>query len=60
VCGGEFVKTVTDEEAWDEALDNERPENLAGGVGTTCDDCYHEVMAFMRENYPELLREGTA
>lgn len=56
VCHGEFTKTRPDEEAWDELLDNEPVENLAEGVGVTCDPCYQEVMAFMRENYPELLR----
>ncbi len=57
VCHGEFVKTVSDEECMDEALDLYPAEHLAEGVGTVCDDCYVEVLAWAREHAPELLRE---
>lgn len=56
VCHGHFTKGWTDEEAWDEALDTMPPGDLAEGFGETCDDCYRQAMAFIREHHPELLR----
>ncbi len=59
VCGGRFTKERSDEECWDEALDLYPADQIAReGVGTVCDDCYQQVIAWAMANAPELLREG--
>ena len=56
LCGGEFEKTRSDEEAdaerratWVEPHDGDEP-------GTVCDDCFKAVMAWAQAEHPEYLR----
>lgn len=57
-CGGVFVKLRSDAEAMDEALDLYPVGDLAEGVAVVCDGCFNEMMAWARENAPDLLREA--
>lgn len=58
-CGGSFTKARSDEECWDEALDMFPAAQIKNdGVGTVCDDCYKDMIAWAMANAPELLRKA--
>ena len=54
VCHGTFAKTISDEEARAEARSLFPAEDLED-TGVVCDDCFHKVMAWARQNMPEHL-----
>lgn len=54
-CGGEFVKTRSDEEAEAERQALWTPEANADPQTTICDDCFQEFVAWARVNAPEAL-----
>lgn len=57
-CGQEYEKTRTDEECWNELIDTMKPEVLKDEeIVVICDDCYQLLMARVREEAPEMLRE---
>jgi hypothetical protein len=57
-CGAVYPKTRPDSECWDELIDNFPPEQIEGEeIVTICDDCYQLLMARIRAEAPELLRE---
>lgn len=57
-CGDIHDKTRSDAECWDEMLDNFPAQDLYGEeIAVVCDDCYQAIMARVRAEAPELLRE---
>lgn len=51
-CGGTFNKAWSDEEATAEAEGLFPAEDLEEGMGVVCDDCFHVIMAWAREEMP--------
>jgi DNA-directed RNA polymerase subunit RPC12/RpoP len=55
-CGGEFTKTISDEEAAAEA-EQLFPAADLEETGIVCDDCFRLIMTWAQESAPELLAE---
>lgn len=51
VCRESFTSDRNETEARDEARQNFGPTVMEEDPGIVCDDCYHEVMAWMRQQH---------
>lgn len=56
VCHGVFLKTRSDEEALAEMRETWQPTSDDDDLGTVCDDCFQQVMAWAQTQAPEVLR----